>query len=330
MNDNPATLDHNLESGESVMKIILDEWSPDIATTGDILRNEKTILPCQDAEGNAYFLKGEVQDQQEVERICVFANQLNLVLPTPFYEKTDSSHYTVEKNHVVYTLERKLIGEEIEEVTDAHLTEIASKLATMHRFSLENQLRLHRGTTWSLFGGNASDDLGDYDENEQSFWECRAAFSKDPLFPEVEAAYHHIRQDLQKVWSDLPIAATQGDFCYYNMVFENNKLTGLFDFNLAGDEVLINECLAVAVYHSWHAPYQGTLSSDERFILFCDAYRRVLPWTEKESSVVPQLTALIRAFRYDRIEAGIQGNEPDKFLKETLNLLHNGSIYPSL
>lgn len=313
-----------------LMENILLEWSSSIDVTGDSLRTEKTILPCYDSEGNAYLLKGEVQDRQEVERICAFANQLNLVIPTPFYETTNSSQYTIERDHVIYTLERKLIGEEIEEVSDTHLTELATALGTMHRFSLENQLRLHRGTTWSLFGGNASDELGDYDENEVSFWECRDAFSEHPLFPKVEAAYHHIRQDLQKVWSELPIAATQGDFCYYNMVFENDKLNGLFDFNLAGDEVLINECLAVAVYHSWHAPYQGTRSPEERFTLFCDAYRRIRPWTEKESSVVPQLTALIRAFRYDRIEAGIQENEPDKFLLETLNLLHNRSTYPSL
>ncbi|MFC4356279.1 phosphotransferase enzyme family protein [Chryseomicrobium palamuruense] len=309
------------------MKNILFEWSPSIDVTGDSLRTEKTILPCQDAEGNAYLLKGEVQDRQEVERICAFTNQLNLVIPTPFYEKMDSSHYTVERNHVVYTLERKLIGEEIEEVSDTHLTEIATALGTMHRFSLKNQLQLNRGTTWSLFGGNASEELGDYDENEVSFWECRDAFSEHPLFREVEAAYHHIRQDLQNIWSELPLAATQGDFCYYNMVFENDKLTGLFDFNLAGDEVLINECLAVAVYHSWHAPYQGILSPEERFTLFCDAYQRIRPWTEKESSVVPQLKALIRAFRYDRIEAGIKANQPDVFLKETLQLLREADTH---
>lgn len=312
------------------MKTILNEWNRSIEIIGDSFRTEKTIVECSDSDGNLYLLKGEAQDQQEVERISAFSNRLHAVLPTPRYLKTVSSMYSVKRDSVVYTLEQKLRGAEVETLTDTHLAEIANALGTMHHYVLENQLRLHRGTTWSMFGGNQNDELGYYDENECSFWECRDAFSNHVLFPQVEVAYQHIRQELQRMWTDLPIAATQGDFCYYNMVFQDQKLTGVFDFNLAGDEVLINECLAVAVYHSWHAPYQGTRSPDERFTLFCDAYQRIRPWTEKEASVVPQLKALIRAFRYDRIESGIQVDQPDKFLNETLNLLHNGSTYLSL
>ena len=107
------------------------------------------------------------------------------------------------------------------------------------------------------------------------------------------------------------------------MRFQEGKLVALFDFDLAGDEVLVNECVAVAIYLSWHVPYEGMLTSQERYQLFMQQYDKERPLTLEERSVLPSLFSIIRAFRYDRIEDGIANSKNyQPFLQETRMLLY--------
>ena len=176
-----------------------------------------------------------------------------------------------------------------------------------------------------MFGGNATDKIGDYDENELSFRDFKQAFENDSLFHEIEALYNVHRTKLHAMWAELPTAATQGDFCPYNLLFQDNKIVGLFDFNLAGDEVLINECVAVGIYLSWHVDYNGTLTASERFTQYIESYQSERPWTKLEYDAFPSLFSIIRAFRFDRVENGIADTACHKtFLKETLHLLQTG------
>jgi len=285
------------------------------------LRTDKVVLEFHEPSGNSYFLKGEEQNQQEVDKILTFADRLIDVLPTPRYIKTLAGELSVKRGKEIFTLEEKLTGDEIESISDKHIKAIATELATMHRFSLDNKLSIGRATTWSLFGGNLTDDIGNYDENEISFQEVLTTCESHSLMPSITHQYLLLRGHIKSTWHVLPKAATQGDFCYYNMLFQEGDLTGIFDFNLAGDEVLINECIAVAVYHSWHAPYSGALSEEERYELYCTAYQEVRKWNSLENEIVDSLKRIIRAFRHDRVAEGLKGNNKTPFLLEILKIL---------
>lgn len=95
---------------------------------------------------------------------------------------------------------------------------------------------------------------------------------------------------------------------------------------IAGDERLLNECIAVAVYCCWHVESDSMFSAEERYTLFTEAYQKHRVWTKEERVVAKRLKAIIRAFRYDRVARGIENVEQrEHFLKETSSILEISS-----
>lgn len=309
---------------ENIAQFAQQHWNKSFRSIKELRNGEKIIYVLVDELEVSYVLKGEKGNAQSVEQNCQFANALRACLPTPQYYKTIHNTFTVQHGAHVFTLVEYLAeGEEIRTLTDFHLKEIATKLAVMHRYTLTNQITLQKETSWSMFGGNATEDIGDYDENELSFQLFEQTFHRNPNFSKTKEKYMEIRALLHQAWPSLPKAATQGDFCYYNMRFKEGKLVALFDFDLAGDEVLVNECVAVAIYLSWHVAYEGSLTSQERYQLFVQQYETERPLTMQERNVLPSLFSIIRAFRYDRIEDGVENTQNiEPFLQETWMLLN--------
>ena len=298
------------------------------------IRNEEKILArIEDINSDTYYLKGEKGKREYVEKCCEYAEYLRREdFPTVCYQKGKEDSYTYLYNSKILTLEKALKGMEVEILTDEHLNSIALLLGEQHQLSMKSGIHINKATSWSLFGGNATEEIGDYDENELSFWQMREACQQESLFPRIEEFYIQRRARLEKVWTTLPRGPVQGDFCYYNMVFSDSSLTGCYDYNLAGDEVYINELVAVAIYHCWHVPYVGAKSEIERFWSFIHYYEQGRSLENTERDVIGDLFAIIRAFRYDRVEEGLalQGEQRTRFLEETLEILESTIILPSI
>lgn len=309
---------------DSILQLAQHQWNTPFRSISELRNAKNVIYELIDESGVAYILKGERTNAESVEQNCQFANVLRACLPTPQYYKSINNTFTVTNGDYIYTLEEKLVvGEEINVLTTQHLIEVASKLAIMHRYTETNNIALHKATSWSMFGGNETDEIGDYDENELSFQAFEEAFHQHQSFPKIKQKYLQLRAFLKEAWPTLPRAATQGDFCYYNQRFQDGKLVGLMDFNLAGDEILVNEFVAVAIYLSWHVPYEGTLTSHERYQLFVQHYEKERPLTTEERSVLPAIFSIIRAFRYDRVDDGIaETGNVEQFINETWHLLN--------
>ncbi len=290
----------------------------------EILRTGKKILVKVTAE-STYLLKGERADVLYWEACCQYAQRLvESNMNVAKYVKTTSGLHVHAEDGFVFTLEKELSGHELTFMTDELLSKIGRLLGEQHTISFKIQSPFTSGTSWSMFGGNVTENLGDYDENELSFLEFKKYYQGYPLFAAIESLYLDYRKELQRAWAQLPQGAVQGDFCYYNMVCEESGKLGIYDFNLAGNEVYLNEAIAVAVYHAWHAPYNGDLTEVERFQLLLESYTFERPYTEKEQVLVLILESVIRAFRYDRVEAGLSLKDEqkrDEFLQETLNIL---------
>ncbi len=290
----------------------------------EILRNNERIL-AKIETAHTYYLKGELADKAYWESCCTFANLLyeqgfNV---TQYMQSIDGA-YVVQYDDKVFSLEIGLPGKPIEFITDKEIIEIGRLLGVQHHLSARMPNLFTNATSWSLFGGNKSEVIGDYDENELSFLEFKKHFNLHPLFTKIESLYKEYRYNLQQIWMRLPQGAVQGDFCYYNMLQQSDDTLAIYDFNLAGNEVYLNECIAVGVYHAWHAPYIGKLKEHERFQLFMESYTKERPLDSIEQIYAPQLKSVIRAFRYDRVELGIALNNElmqDLFAKETLRIL---------
>lgn len=290
----------------------------------EIFTMDDRVLAKIDAE-YTYFLKGEQANKTYWEQCCDFANTLSEKgMNVSQYVKSKNGDYVVEIEEKVYSLERELKGETIETITDAELAEIGSLLGVQHSISQQLSTPFNRATSWSLFGGNQTDAIGDYDENELSFLDFKKQFKSHSTFTKIESLYNDYRQRLKLVWGNLPQGAIQGDFCYYNMLKQYHGSLAIYDFNLAGNEVYLNECIAVGVYHAWHVPYNGRLNEAERFKLFIDSYNKERPLNDLERTYAAYVKAIIRAFRFDRVEDGIllEGKqEQDLFLQDTLHIL---------
>ncbi|GAB0167682.1 phosphotransferase [Lysinibacillus sp. CTST325] len=290
----------------------------------EIFRMGERVLAKIEAE-YTYFLKGEQANKTYWEQCCNFANNLSEKgMNVSQYVKSKSGYYVVEIEEKVYSLERELKGEIIETITDAELVEIGSLLGVQHYNSQQLSTPFNIATSWSLFGGNQTDAIGDYDENELSFLDFKKQFKSYHAFTKIESLYNDYRQRLKLIWGDLPQGAIQGDFCYYNMLKQYQGSLAIYDFNLAGNEVYLNECIAVGIYHAWHVPYKGRLNETERFKLFIDSYNKERPLNELERTYATYTKAIIRAFRFDRVEDGIlleSKEEQDLFLQETLHIL---------
>ena len=290
----------------------------------EILRSGERLLAKVTAE-STYLLKGERADVLYWEACCQYAKRLvENGMNVARYVKTRIGSHVHAEDGLVFTLEKELPGHELTNMTDEVLSEIGRLLGKQHMISFNIQSPFTTGTSWSMFGGNATENLGDYDENELSFLEFKNYYQSHPLYATIESLYLDYRKVLQRAWAQLPSGAVQGDFCYYNMVREESGKLGIYDFNLAGNEVYLNESVAGAVYHAWHAPYIGDLTEEERFQLLLESYTFERPFTEKEQVLVLILKSVIRAFRYDRVEAGGALNDEQKrneFVQETLDIL---------
>lgn len=179
-----------------------------------------------------------------------------------------------------------------------------------------------------MFGGNKTDAFGDYDENELSYLDLIKTLVEDKKYAVeltmIKELYQSRRSQLKKEWDSLPYGPVQGDLCPYNLLFQQDKISAVFDYNIAGDEVLLNECIGVAVFLAWHYDFEGKETSEERYEAYIDAYETERPLSDHEKEMIPHLFAIIRAFRYDRIEEGIEKIKQcdgKAFLDETIKLL---------
>ncbi|WP_179218671.1 phosphotransferase enzyme family protein [Saccharibacillus sp. O23] len=209
----------------------------------------------------------------------------------------------------------------------ARIGELAGRL---HTASLRSGIRFGHGTSWSLFGSRATQELGDYDENADSFDAAERALAQggcpEALRVLVRTSYETLRAEAEEAWPTLPQAAVQGDLCPYNLTRgANGEIAGVFDLNIAGDEVLVGELAALMAYYAAYRP--DGIVADGAMIAFYRAYSAVRPLNPEERQVLETLLRIVAPFRFDRVargRSGIQANGTEaavRFAEETIELL---------
>lgn len=298
-------------------------------TRHEILRDKDRLVAEVEVDGELFYLKGEKQPEQFVETIIAFTELMsNAGLPFIMSEQALDGKRYVEHENLLFILERKGIGKEIKALRKEHLQELGKSLGKQHVVSSTIDLRFGSGTSWGMFGGNKTNELGDYDENELSYLDlvhCVEEIGRFELeLSMVKELYLARRAILQAEWSELPAGPVQGDLLPYNLLFQENKISVIYDYDIAGDEVFVNECVANAIYLAWHHDFEGNETPEERYNTYINAYTSERPLLNRELEMVPHLFAIIRAFRYDRIEEGIEKikqGDGKAFLDETIKLL---------
>ncbi len=314
---------------KELIQEVMQYYFTEPVTRHEILRDENRLVAEVEVDGAIYFLKGEKAPASFIESIIEFTKIMNNAgLPFIVPEKTIEGNRYVEHEGLHFILEQKGNGKELKRLRLSHIRESGKMLGMQHAISSTTDFRFNTGTSWGMFGGNETDAFGDYDENELSYLDLIRSINEDETFKAelttVKELYKSRRLQLKKLWNTLPSGPIQGDLCPYNLLFQGYHISGVFDYNIAGDEVLINECIGVAVFLAWHYDFDGTETPEERYHAYIDAYTSERPLSNREMEMVPHLFAIIRAFRYDRIEAGIEKikqGHGKAFLDETIQLL---------
>lgn len=231
-----------------------------------------------------------------VERQCQFAETLRKNgIATP---KQFSAHgrfanlYHIGGYDVIITVE-EFAAHQIEVVDEAIAEKTGALLAKTHMISEQTGSRIDHGVLFDPFAPN---DLFDY-EGFLSVGECLSGEDRR-LFDKIVAQYDACMAALQPLRA-YPRFAVQGDISDCNLYAADSGDIGVFDFNRAGDNILLCDAVMQAVFESRLMVYPDEREADfEEKILsaFWAGYGSVRKFSREEQQWIPDLYALIDSF----------------------------------
>lgn len=230
--------------------------------------------------------------------------------------------YLNEETQLV-SIEKYIDGKEIDEVTDGIAQQLGRLLAEQHVSSEQSGFTFGYSSEWTLMDGEHV-TYEEISENYECFLEliesAKGYGYEGALLYQITDVYHEKRRMLEKMWNELPRGPIQGDWCPYNMVVDSTeKIVGIFDFNIAGDEAFVNELASLHAYY-------GERGSD-----LVQGYETIRPLNNIEKETYPVLLSVILPFRFDRTNSiiALMKAKEDKAvmekLDETLTLLNQKS-----
>lgn len=208
------------------------------------------------------------------------------------------------------TIEEWMPGRELrdEEINKSLLHTLGLLLGKTHVISEKHHIHFEHGTYWGMFGGNTSDKPGIYDDIELEANLLKESLKtteiNQVLVDKVFTLFYKKREELRKVWNDLPKGAVQGDLSPNNILLnDNSTFESLIDFNIAGDEVFINHLVGEGIFLAYE------LMGDDKedcFQEFLSAYMKIRPLSTLEIKTLPLIIQILRPFRFRRTQKIIQ------------------------
>lgn len=229
------------------------------------------------------------------------------------------------------------IGEELTFINDKMVEEIAYLMATMHNISQEKNLHIQRNTIWDLF-----DETKDISRGYKAFCDYRNnqkynfALYDIKLYEKIINLYKKRLSKLKIVWNKLPKYATQGDYSINNLVYKNDRIDGIFDYNIAGDEILVSDMIIEGLLVSYEMDLDDSLTDNEKdklFKIFVKKYMEYRDLNEDELNIMDDIYAVVFPFWWMRIifdeenslKKHLEDNNIEKvngFLKDTYKMLN--------
>lgn len=158
----------------------------------------------------------------------------------------------------------------------------AQRIAFISRFAQQykNVGLISTRSMYSIFELSPYDAMYGIEEkldNFQNLMSDMKALGEYALAQKLEKQYFCIRRRLQKVYRSLPQCVFQGDENYSNLcVDEENRIIGLFDFNMSGTEVIANYLANAAFNGNFHCSVAdiSAYGGEEIFQKILESYRK--------------------------------------------------------
>ena len=188
-------------------------------------------------------------------------------------------------------------GEEITEITVDIAYRIGELMVRMHMLSLENGCEIGHRTLFSAAYWNDVDAYSD-------FCEITADEKLDrSIIAQIKALREEKLERIRAVWDSLPRAAVQGDISINNLVNSEEGLV-VFDYNNAGDEVLISDLVMEGLLTAYEMELPEGMPESYREQLFPEllkGYLSVRPLIEAESAAAWEVYTLYHALWFTRV-----------------------------
>ncbi len=182
-------------------------------------------------------------------------------------------------------------------------TDIAYKLgvlmARMHTISLDSGFCIGRRT---IFNGAGDNDVGAYPDFCRI---CKEAELNQTVVTQIKELYEQKLARIRAQWTTLPTAATQGDLSINNLTMDKDGELTVFDYNIAGDEVLVSDMVLEGLFVAYQMDLPQGCSAAYRetiFPAFYEGYLSVRSLTEAECAVAWDLFTMYHALWGSRVD----------------------------
>lgn len=237
---------------------------------------------------------------QKVEKQSIFSEVMRRHgIKTPKRYQADGAYcreFTYHDLPCMVTVE-DWCGEEITQITTDIACQIGALMARMHSISLENKCEIGHRTLFSAAYWNDVD----------SFPEFCDITKDEKLDQEVVARIKALRDEklerIRAVWETLPKSAVQGDLSINNLVLDDDGIV-VFDYNNAGDEVLISDLVMEGLLTAYEMDLpEGTPAShrEQLFPALLKGYLSVRPLSKAEAAAAWEVYTLYHGLWFTRI-----------------------------
>lgn len=188
-------------------------------------------------------------------------------------------------------------GEEIKEINTEIAYKIGELMARMHILSLENHCEIGCGTLFSAAYWNDVDAFPRFCEL------CRNEHLDQNMAEQIKNLHQERIEALRAVWDRLPKAAVQGDISINNLV-EGAEGLIVFDYNNAGDEVLVSDLVMEGLLTAYEMDLpEGAdpACRKEFFPAFLKGYLSVRKLSEEEEAAARLIYSVYNGLWFTRV-----------------------------
>lgn len=211
-----------VDDDEKLVKLIFSVW---------LAEEKRVVVKILHEEGDL------LADREEIERQSAFSEcmrQNGIRTPRRYRANGRYCNEIICHDLPCNVTVEDWCGEEITEINAEIAYRIGELMAEMHLLSLANHCEIGCGT---LFSAAYENDVDAFEEFCQI---CENEHLDQTVVTEIKALRSQKQEKLRAVWDLLPKTAVQGDISINNLVYGEDQLT-VFDYNNAGDEVLISD-----------------------------------------------------------------------------------------
>lgn len=283
----------------------IKEWrlladGPDHPVPYDVIR-KIIYVELENAEKYVVkFVREPFFSTEIIENQCAFSDVLmKHGIDTPKRLTRDGKYcISYEKEHLIMDVyAEEWVGGKIPHLTLDIYEETGSVMGKIHRIAGETKYQIGFSLLYN--------EITERDTSFERLWRN----GDHSLIPdeeyEIMLNIYNRRLDIIKtVWSSLPRAAVQGDIYSCNNIAVRNGGLVVYDFNLAGDEVLIGDilqCWFRTVFDEKIEEDLRKLSREEMWSVFIKAYQKERPLTDREKKYFPDVYAILGVVYYTKL-----------------------------